>query len=93
MAGGNAHVAGMIRSATTLLLFSLGLTLLAPGCCHLAEGSEYDPCADLEEGDECQLCAPDDPDCVETAVIKLCDAEGECGSRDAVDVAHDGHAH
>lgn len=38
----------------------------------------YDPCAGKACGDPCTLCAPDDPDCVETAVIKACDPAGTC---------------
>lgn len=38
----------------------------------------YDPCEGRVCGDTCTVCAPDDPDCVETAVLKACNAGGEC---------------
>ena len=42
------------------------------------EGAEYDPCAGKSCGDPCSLCPPDDAECVETAVVKQCNAAGEC---------------
>ncbi len=41
-------------------------------------GGAYDPCADKACGESCSLCAPDDADCVETAEVKTCSADGEC---------------
>lgn len=38
----------------------------------------YDPCAGKACGDPCTICSPDDADCVETMVVKACDASGEC---------------
>ena len=38
----------------------------------------YDPCAGKACGDRCTLCAPDDPDCMETAEVKACNPEGNC---------------
>lgn len=38
----------------------------------------YDPCAGKACGEMCKLCAPDDKDCVETAVVKQCNASGQC---------------
>ncbi len=38
----------------------------------------YEPCANKTCGDTCTLCAPDDPDCFETDVIKFCHADGTC---------------
>ncbi|HJL19368.1 MAG TPA: prolipoprotein diacylglyceryl transferase [Sandaracinaceae bacterium LLY-WYZ-13_1] len=38
----------------------------------------YDPCAGRSCGDTCTICAPDDPDCFETAVVKLCQPDGSC---------------
>lgn len=50
--------------------------------CSDAEGgggdSTYDPCAGKSCGDSCNICAPDDADCVETAMMKYCDAAGKC---------------
>jgi hypothetical protein len=59
------------------LFFSLSVFVIAAlgGCGDDA----YDPCEDKACGDECTECAPDDPDCVETLVIKVCDADGICG--------------
>jgi hypothetical protein len=38
----------------------------------------YDPCAAKACGDMCTLCDPADLDCVETAVVKVCDDAGTC---------------
>ncbi len=43
----------------------------------------YDPCAAKTCGDTCTLCDPEDADCMETAVVKQCDPEGQC-SQEAV---------
>lgn len=43
------------------------------------DGSGYDPCAGKAEGDTCTACPPGDADCVETGVIKSCQA-GRCES-------------
>ncbi len=40
----------------------------------------YEPCADKVCGDTCQVCDPNEPDCVETQEIKACNAEGACVS-------------
>ncbi len=43
--------------------------------------SNYEACADKACGDPCTLCAPNDPDCAETAVEKYCTGPGgECSS-------------
>jgi hypothetical protein len=47
------------------------------GCASLSH-SPYAPCAGRACGDACTVCAPDDPDCVETAVMKACSEDGEC---------------
>lgn len=39
----------------------------------------YMACSGKVDGDSCTLCAPQDPDCVETAVVKQCQS-GECVS-------------
>jgi hypothetical protein len=44
-----------------------------PGC------AGWDPCAGKSCGEQCSQCPPDDPECVETAVLKVCDANGVCG--------------
>ena len=38
----------------------------------------YLPCAGKACGDDCKLCDPKEIGCVETAVIKLCNAAGQC---------------
>jgi hypothetical protein len=38
----------------------------------------HDPCAGKACGDPCTICAPDDADCVETMVVKACNASAEC---------------
>lgn len=40
----------------------------------------YDPCAGKRCGEACSLCAPDDPDCMETAEVKACNDSGVCVS-------------
>ncbi len=45
-----------------------------------AGGEAYDPCAGKACGDGCSVCPPDDADCVETAVVKMCDADGKCAA-------------
>lgn len=40
----------------------------------------YDPCAGKACGEGCSVCPPDDGDCVETAVVKSCDADGKCSA-------------
>lgn len=42
------------------------------------ECSGYSPCAGKGCGDPCTQCAPNDPDCFETAVLKTCDSAGSC---------------
>ena len=43
-----------------------------------SDAESYDPCGDKSCGETCQICPPDDNDCVETGVVKACDAMGEC---------------
>lgn len=38
----------------------------------------YDPCAGKGCGSSCTVCPPNDPTCAETAVLKYCDAGGNC---------------
>jgi hypothetical protein len=67
------------RGLAPLVFVSFALTvvsLIVPGCVS----GPYDPCRGKDEGEECRLCAPDDPDCVETMVLKLCNADGTCGA-------------
>lgn len=64
-------------------LFALALSAGALlGACDLdkpiGEVGPYEPCAAQKCGDACTVCDPDDAECVETQVIKACNAEGEC---------------
>ena len=56
----------------------LASALLAFGCGD--DGTGYDPCADLGCGNECQICDPDDDQCVEPGVVSRCDVAGVCSS-------------
>jgi hypothetical protein len=38
----------------------------------------YVPCAGKACGDDCSVCDPTDPNCVETGVVKVCDPNGAC---------------
>ena len=38
----------------------------------------YDPCARKSCGDLCTACDPNDPSCIETAVVKFCQPDGSC---------------
>jgi len=40
----------------------------------------YEPCAGKACSAACTECAPGDPGCVETAVVKACDADGNCAA-------------
>ena len=44
----------------------------------LPECNSFDPCAGKPCGDLCSVCAPEDPDCIETQEIKVCNADGAC---------------
>jgi len=46
-----------------------------PGCDPPAQ---YDPCAGKACGATCHICPPDQPGCVETALVKYCSASGTC---------------
>ncbi len=51
-------------------------------CCQ-GEDCSYDACQGKSCGESCTLCAPNDPDCAETAELKQCTATGECQSGEA----------
>lgn len=40
--------------------------------------SKYDPCVGRPCGSPCNICPPDDANCVETAVVKNCNEQGKC---------------
>ncbi|MDP6942924.1 MAG: hypothetical protein QF464_02145, partial [Myxococcota bacterium] len=43
----------------------------------------YDPCHGLACGDLCDLCDPNDEDCLSIGAITTCDADGDCKPQDA----------
>jgi hypothetical protein len=43
----------------------------------------YNPCAGKTCGAACTVCDPNDKDCVETAVVKQCNAAGSCDAAPA----------
>lgn len=63
-----------MNAAPTFFL-ALALLGLGPAAC-----GAYDPCEDRQCGDTCTLCDPDDNDCVETAVQKVCNRNDVCTS-------------
>lgn len=44
----------------------------------------YQPCADQACGSECRVCPPNAPRCIETAVVKYCQADGSCSPKPAL---------
>lgn len=42
------------------------------------EAGGYQPCAGKVCGSQCSACPPGDPSCLETGVVKACDAQGAC---------------
>ena len=51
----------------------------APQCGGAIDaGPAYQPCGGKTCGDTCTLCAPGDPNCVETGVVKFCHSDGAC---------------
>lgn len=48
------------------------------GCGDGGGPAPYAPCEGKACGDRCRVCAPDDRDCFETAVVKACDPAGRC---------------
>src|SRR5688572_25038659 len=43
----------------------------------------YAPCAGKACGESCTVCSPSASDCMETAVVKQCNAQGECSPNPA----------
>lgn len=53
-----------------------GRCVKSPVCGRpLDDVAVYQPCASKACGESCKLCAPDDGDCAETAIVKQCDRE------------------
>jgi hypothetical protein len=66
-----------MRLALPLALVLAATTSSRQGCRN-DPPPPYDPCAEKACGDACTVCAPDDRDCAETAVVKACDPFGRC---------------
>lgn len=58
--------AGLVAGALSTLLL---------GACEA-----YDPCSDKDCGELCTVCDPDESECEETAVTKVCNRNGVCTS-------------
>ncbi|MGB8930716.1 MAG: hypothetical protein WCC48_05640 [Anaeromyxobacteraceae bacterium] len=64
-----------MRSALFLAVFAVAAG--RGGCDPIAP---WDPCEGKPCGELCRACPPDAADCVETMVVKACDAKGECAT-------------
>ncbi len=60
------------------------LAVAAPRSGCFGGAPKYDPCAGKACGEGCRVCPPGDPDCVETAELKVCSPEGLCVSHGSV---------
>jgi hypothetical protein len=71
-----------ISALRRALFVSAALVGLSLGACDKDKslGDEYKPCEGKSCGDPCQVCAPDDKDCLETQELKACDPNGQCVS-------------
>ena len=76
----------LVRPAFALLLAAVAAS--PRGGCGTG-GAAYDPCQGKACGEACQLCPPDAPHCVETAVVKACDATGNCVAAGTVTACFD----
>jgi len=56
----------------------------APTPAPPGDGGAYSPCAGKACGETCTICSPAATDCMETMVVKQCNAQGAC-STDPVD--------
>jgi hypothetical protein len=63
----------VVRTALFVAVFAF-----ASGRGGCAPDPDYDPCQGKGECDPCTLCEPGAADCLETAVLKVCDAGGQC---------------
>src|SRR5512143_1320758 len=62
-----------------LTVLALVLAVVAPRSgCGNGTPAAYDACAGKACGERCTVCAPDDRDCAETAVVKACDPDHRC---------------
>ncbi|HZO16978.1 MAG TPA: hypothetical protein VFB62_27065 [Polyangiaceae bacterium] len=50
----------------------------APTASEPPPETKYDPCVGRPCGSPCNICPPDDANCVETAVVKNCNEQGKC---------------
>ena len=67
------------KSSANWLLLALTLALVA--CLPDGEREPWEPCGEDSCGEQCRLCSPFDRDCVETAVVKMCQPDGSCSPR------------
>lgn len=49
-----------------------------PTAAPSGSSGEYNPCVGRPCGSACNVCPPDDKDCIETAVLKQCNEQGQC---------------
>src|SRR5262249_19045446 len=56
----------------------------APACIPPPPPPPYQPCANKACGQSCTVCNPADPNCMETAVLKQCNAQGQCNAGNAI---------
>src|SRR5512133_528507 len=67
-----------MRLAIPFALFLAATTAPRQGCGNGGTPPAYDACAGKACGESCTVCAPDDRDCVETALVKACDPFHRC---------------
>ncbi len=73
-----------MRSALFLAVFA---AVAGRGGC--SPDPTYDPCEGKVQCDACTLCEPGAPDCVETADVKACTADGRCVSAPETCIPYD----
>lgn len=66
-----------MRLAIPFALFLAATTAPRQGCGN-GQAPAYDACAGKACGETCTACAPDDRDCMETAIVKACDPFHRC---------------
>jgi hypothetical protein len=86
--GGSSAIVGVGGVSNGGQLSATGGAVSSGGSVGVAGGSAgtggstsvYQPCAGKSCGSVCTACAPNDPNCVETADIKHCNPAGQCAS-------------
>jgi hypothetical protein len=74
--GGSAAPGGEVPSSS-----APGAPTAAPA--PTGQDGAYAPCAGKTCGESCSVCSPSASDCMETAVVKQCNAQGECSPNPA----------